>query len=39
MDFCRTGVAMGGLADNNEFNRKIADEETIRKVIEILKMI
>ncbi|MGD0581565.1 MAG: copper homeostasis protein CutC [Bacteroidales bacterium] len=39
MEFRRTGIMMGSIQDQNEFTRKIADEESIRKIAEILKMI
>ena len=37
MIFRRQGVSMGGIPEVSEFTRKIADEDTIRKIIEILK--
>jgi copper homeostasis protein len=39
MEFRRTGIEMGGIKGHNEFSRKIADQETIIKIVEILKMI
>jgi copper homeostasis protein len=39
MEFRRTGVMMGGIQGQDEFTRKISDQETIRKIVKILKMI
>jgi copper homeostasis protein len=36
MIFRRQGIYMGGLPDFSEFNRKVADENIIRKISEIL---
>jgi copper homeostasis protein len=37
MIFRRQGVSMGGIPEVAEFSRKVADEDTIRKIIETLK--
>jgi copper homeostasis protein len=39
MTFRRNGIMMGGIQGQDEYRRTIADEETIRKIVEILKMI
>jgi copper homeostasis protein len=39
MEFRKTGIMMGGIKGQDEFTRKIADQEMIRKIVEILKMI
>jgi copper homeostasis protein len=39
MEFRRTGIIMGGIQGSDEFSRKIADRDTILKIVEILKMI
>ena len=39
MMFRREGIQMGGIKGIPEFSRKVADEEEIKKIVEILKMI
>jgi copper homeostasis protein len=39
MEFRRSGVRMGSQPDIDEYSRKVADRDTIRKISEILKMI
>jgi len=39
MIFRREGIQMGGIKGIPEFSRKVADEDEIKKIIEILKMI
>lgn len=39
MEFRRSGIAMGSVNGYDEYSRKVAGPETIKKIIEILKMI
>jgi copper homeostasis protein len=39
MIFRRQGINMGGIKGIPEFSRKVADQERIKKIIDVLKMI
>jgi copper homeostasis protein len=39
MEFRRNGIMMGDINGYDEYSRKVADSDTIRKIAEILKMI